>query len=85
MKLLIPPASFGINGVQMHTRMSSGQLSGLDSPISGATTVPDQTWAQWKKLLAATIANQPTGDTTPTTALGDFLLSNNWVDAAHCW
>ncbi|KIM29016.1 hypothetical protein M408DRAFT_16038 [Serendipita vermifera MAFF 305830] len=84
MKLLVPPTSFGISGVQMHSRASSGGLSNLDSPVANATAVPEQTWMQWKKLLAATISNQPVGDTTPTTALGDFLLSNNWVDVAHC-
>jgi len=40
---------------------------------------------EWKKLLAATIASQPVGDTTATTALGDYLLANGWTDAAHCW
>jgi hypothetical protein len=57
----------------------------LDNVASDAMTIPQQTWDQWKELLASTIANQPFGDSSATTALGDYLLTNNWVEAAHCW
>lgn len=84
-KLLVPPTTFGLPGAQAHSRFSSAASLDPNSPISEATTVPEQTWAQWKKLLASTIANSPPGDTTSITALGDYLLVNNWIYAAHCW
>ncbi|CAG8549166.1 12833_t:CDS:2 [Acaulospora colombiana] len=57
----------------------------LDSTISDAMSIPQQTWDRWKELLASTIANQPPGDSSATTALGDYLLANNWAEAAHSW
>ena len=57
----------------------------LDQPTTEATSVPEHVWVQWKKLLSATISNQPPGNTSATTALGDYLMANDWVEAAHCW
>jgi hypothetical protein len=79
--------TFGVDGVQTHSRISSGATSNtfhLEN-VAEATAVPTQTWVQWKKLLSATIANQPTGDTSATTALGDYLMANGWIYAADCW
>ncbi|KAG8759076.1 hypothetical protein FRC14_006698 [Serendipita sp. 396] len=85
LKLLVPPARFGVNSLQSHSRVSSSHASiSPDAPTTEATSVPEETWAQWRKLLAATIANQSPNNTAATTALGDYLLANNWVEAAHC-
>ncbi|KAG8840277.1 Protein transport protein Sec16A [Serendipita sp. 411] len=84
LKLLVPPARFGVNSLQSHSRVSSSHASiSPDAPTTEATSVPEETWAQWRKLLAATIANQSPNNTAATTALGDYLLANNWVEAAH--
>lgn len=85
LKLLVPPSTFGVAGVQTHSRLSSSiTAASLDGTVSDAMSIPQQTWDRWKDLLASTIANQPFGDSSATTALGDYLLANNWVEAAHC-
>ncbi|KAG8802519.1 hypothetical protein FRC17_006397, partial [Serendipita sp. 399] len=85
LKLLVPPAKFGLDGLQSHSRVSSSHASiSPDVPVTEATSVPEETWAQWRKLLAAAIANQGSNQTAATTALGDYLLANNWVEPAHC-
>lgn len=83
LKLLIPPKQLGMAVQGLGGQFPNGPLL-LDQPATEATSVPDHVWVQWKKLLAATISNQPPGNTNATTALGDYLMANNWVEAAHC-
>jgi hypothetical protein len=40
---------------------------------------------KWQETAAMIIANRTLGDSAALTALGDALMANGWLDAAHVW
>lgn len=48
--------------------------------------VPAEALAKWPET-AAMLASSPMApdSSAALTALGDYLISNNWVEAAHAW
>lgn len=57
----------------------------LDSSLT--KDVPESILEKWQETAAMIVANRFLGDSPAMTlsALGDTLLANNWVDAAHVW
>ncbi|KAG8717514.1 hypothetical protein FRC09_014145 [Ceratobasidium sp. 395] len=45
------------------------------------SNVPTPALLQWQEIAATILANQ--GDSLALTALGDYLISNKWTEAAH--
>lgn len=51
-----------------------------------ANNIPVESLADWADIAAMMISNPMTADTSAAlTALGDQLLSHQWVEAAHAW
>lgn len=48
-------------------------------------SIPTDTLAKWQETAATIHANQMNGETAALTSLGDYLISNKWVEAAHAW
>lgn len=40
---------------------------------------------KWHETVGMIVANRTAGDSTALTSLGDALLANGRVDAAHVW
>jgi hypothetical protein len=47
--------------------------------------LPETVLANWQETVAMIVANRAAGDSATLTALGDTLMTNGWVDAAHVW
>ncbi|KAG9116043.1 Protein transport protein Sec16A, partial [Ceratobasidium sp. 392] len=45
------------------------------------SNLPTPALLQWQEIVATIISNQ--GDSSALTALGDYLISNKWTEAAH--
>lgn len=55
------------------------------APIATAN-VPEESLTKWNETLAMMYSSPLTPETSAAiTALGDQLLSNGWVEAAHTW
>jgi len=51
-----------------------------------SNNVPHDVLSKWKDTLAMLISSSSNADNTAViTALGDQLLANQWVEAAHAW
>ncbi|KAG8901134.1 hypothetical protein FRB99_005550, partial [Tulasnella sp. 403] len=59
--------------------------SAIPQPTKLAFTgdAPVAILAKWQETAAAILSNATNGDAVAMTALGDFLMTNKWVDAAH--
>lgn len=54
--------------------------------IALATGVPPETLAKWQEYVAIILSGQAgTDSSVALTTLGDYLVSNDWVEAGHCW
>lgn len=86
---------------QSSSSLSLQPPSSYNAPISRATTpisagfvnsaltqdAPEAILEQWQETAAMIVANRFLGDSPAMTlsALGDTLLANDWIDAAHVW
>lgn len=51
-----------------------------------SASVPLESLAKWAETAAMVISSPLTTETSAAlTALGDQLLANDWVEAAHAW
>lgn len=51
-----------------------------------STSVPPESLAKWAETAAMVMSSPLTTETSAAlTALGDQLLANDWVEAAHAW
>jgi len=51
-----------------------------------SSSVPLESLAKWAEIAAMVISSPMTTETSAAlTALGDQLLANDWVEAAHAW
>lgn len=51
-----------------------------------ATNIPPEILSQWQEYAAMLFSGQMGADSSSAlTTLGDYLLTNDWVEAAHCW
>ncbi|KZO95287.1 hypothetical protein CALVIDRAFT_483144 [Calocera viscosa TUFC12733] len=48
-----------------------------------ASNIPDQSLQKWREAAATILSNQSPGSSAALTQLGDYLIMNNWVEAAH--
>ncbi|KDQ07949.1 hypothetical protein BOTBODRAFT_59681 [Botryobasidium botryosum FD-172 SS1] len=53
------------------------------TPLTGGGKVPSEALAKWQETAAAMLFTQVDGASAALTALGDLLISNKMVDAAH--
>ncbi len=54
--------------------------------LSPTSAVSPEALAKWPETAATIVSNSNSGDHAPTlTALGDFLVANGWIEAAHVW
>ncbi|KAH8117565.1 Sec23-binding domain of Sec16-domain-containing protein [Phellopilus nigrolimitatus] len=54
-------------------------------PPSLATNIPSEILSQWQEYAIMLFSGQMgTESSSALTTLGDYLLSNDWVEAAHC-
>lgn len=54
-------------------------------PVAGAK-IPTESLAKWAEIVAMMISSPLTNDASAAlTALGDQLLANGWLEAAHAW
>jgi hypothetical protein len=56
-------------------------------PLPSLTAhIPDQILSKWSETAATILSNTNGGDNSQVlTALGDYLISNSWIEAAHVW
>lgn len=47
------------------------------------SNMPTPALLQWQEIAATILSNQ--ADSQALTALGDYLVSNKWTEAAHVW
>ena len=53
---------------------------------SQASGIPADVLSQWPDYAAMLFSGQMGPDSSSSlTTLGDYLLANDWVEAAHCW
>lgn len=51
-----------------------------------AGNIPPDVLAKWQETVAMMISNPLSPDTSSAlTALGDYLITNQWIEAAHAW
>lgn len=54
--------------------------------IPVGTKIPAESLSKWTETVAMMISSPLTNDTSAAlTALGDQLLANGWIEAAHVW
>jgi len=57
----------------------------LALPVAGAK-IPTESLARWAETVAMLLVSPLTPDTSAAlTSLGDQLLANGWLEAAHVW
>jgi COPII coat assembly protein SEC16 len=48
--------------------------------------IPIESLAKWPETAAVMVSSPMVPDTSAAlTALGDYMVSNGWVEAAHAW
>lgn len=53
---------------------------------TAAAGIPTESLSKWPEAAASMIMSPMTPDTSSAlTALGDYLISNGWVEGAHAW
>jgi hypothetical protein len=51
-----------------------------------ASNIPTDVLRQWRDYAVMLFSGQMGADSSSSlTTLGDYLLANDWVEAAHCW
>lgn len=72
--------------------LSAGPIPRAATPISPSFPdavlvgdLPKSVLANWQETVAMIIANRTAGDSAALTALGDTLMTNGRLDAAHVW
>ena len=54
-------------------------------PGNVPTNVPPEVLASWPETVAMMISDSASPETAALTALGDHLIANKWIEAAHVW
>lgn len=87
----VPPVSLAPSLVPMPSLPSGMPVARSNSPLPGTQDKPvnrnlsQSVLEKWQETVAMIIANRTVGDSAALTALGDALLANGWLDAAHVW
>lgn len=63
---------------QFVTAESLAQMAPVEEP-----RVPPTSLGQWRDTLAMILSNRTSGDQTAISSLGDLLMKEGWVEAAH--
>lgn len=72
-------------------QLPTGPVARANSPLSSLpdstinSNLSDSVLEKWQETAAMIIANRTVGDSAALTALGDALMANGWLDAAHVW
>lgn len=89
-KQFLPPQTLDPSALSTFSRISpaippvtSAGFNWNDTSLT--SDLPDPILDQWQETTAMIVANRTSGDSAALTALGDTLMSNGWIDAAHVW
>ena len=85
----LPPKTFPKAGESLLPTLHTLQPTPVSPSIpklSIPTNVSPEVLANWPETAATIVSNSVGGEhSSSLTALGDCLLSNNWIEAAHVW
>lgn len=89
-KQFLPPQTLAPSALSNFSRLSPAippvTPAGFNFHDTSLTSeLPDAVLDQWQETTAMIVANRTSGDSAALTALGDTLMSNGWIDAAHVW
>ncbi|KAF9518189.1 hypothetical protein BS47DRAFT_324942 [Hydnum rufescens UP504] len=83
----LPPKTFPKGGESLLPTSQTVQPTPLSPSLpklSAPTNISPDILAKWSETVATIVSNPAAGEySSSLTALGDCLLSNNWVEAAH--
>jgi hypothetical protein len=87
---LLPPNQLSrtTSGLQVPASAAShiSPMSPNFPPTSITANIPVESLSKWPETAAVMVSSPMLPDTSAAlTALGDYLVSNGWVEAAHAW